>query len=33
MRLFLCLPLLAVIPGAVFAGPLTFEAALQRARQ
>ena len=33
MRLFLCLPLLAVIPGAAFAGPLTFEAALQRARQ
>lgn len=33
MRLFLCLPLLAAIPGAAFAGPLTFEAALQRARQ
>ncbi|MFZ5736482.1 MAG: TolC family protein [Pseudomonadota bacterium] len=33
MRLFLCLPLLAVIPGAALAGPLTFEAALQRARQ
>jgi outer membrane protein TolC len=33
MRLFLCLPLLAAIPGMAFAGPLTFEAALQRARQ
>jgi outer membrane protein TolC len=33
MRLFLCLPLLAAIPGIAFAGPLTFEAALQRARQ
>lgn len=33
MRLFLCAPLLAVIPGIAFAGPLTFEAALQRARQ
>ncbi len=33
MRLFLCAPLLAAIPGIAFAGPLTFEAALQRARQ
>lgn len=33
MRLFLCLPLLAAIPGIAFAGPLTFDAALQRARQ
>ncbi len=33
MRLFLFAPLLAVIPGIAFAGPLTFEAALQRARQ
>lgn len=33
MRLFLCLPLLAAIPGAAFAGPLTFQGALQRARQ
>ncbi|MDX3910503.1 MAG: TolC family protein [Sphingobium sp.] len=33
MRLFLCLPLLAAIPGMAFARPLTFEAALQRARQ
>lgn len=33
MRLFLYLPLLAAIPGAAFAGPLTFEAALQRAQQ
>jgi outer membrane protein TolC len=33
MRLFLCLPLLAAIPGVAFAGPLTFDAALQRARQ
>ena len=33
MRLFLCLPLLSAIPGIAFAGPLTFEAALQRARQ
>ncbi|GGA58937.1 TolC family protein [Sphingomonas psychrolutea] len=33
MRLFLCLPLLAAIPGVAFAGPLTFEAALKRARQ
>nr|WP_225011195.1 TolC family protein [Novosphingobium percolationis] len=33
MRLFLCAPLLAAIPAAAFAGPLTFEAALQRARQ
>ena len=33
MRLFLCLPLLTAIPGIAFAGPLTFDAALQRARQ
>ena len=33
MRLFLCLPLLAAIPGIASAGPLTFDAALQRARQ
>jgi cobalt-zinc-cadmium efflux system outer membrane protein len=33
MRLFLCLPLLAATPGIAFAGPLTFNAALQRARQ
>lgn len=33
MRLFVCLPLLAAIPGVAFAGPLTFDAALQRARQ
>lgn len=33
MRLFLSLPLLAAIPGIAFAGPLTFDAALQRARQ
>jgi cobalt-zinc-cadmium efflux system outer membrane protein len=33
MRLFLCMPLLAAIPGIAFAGPLTFDAALQRARQ
>ncbi|AUW60540.1 transporter (plasmid) [Sphingobium sp. SCG-1] len=33
MRLFLCLPLLAAIPGVAFAGPLTFDAALQRALQ
>ncbi|MDF0490513.1 TolC family protein [Sphingomonas sp. H39-1-10] len=33
MRLFLCLPLLAMLPGIASAGPLTFEAALQRARQ
>jgi outer membrane protein TolC len=33
MRLFLCLPLLAAIPGLAFAGPLTFDAALRRARQ
>jgi cobalt-zinc-cadmium efflux system outer membrane protein len=33
MRLFLYLPLLAAIPGTAFAGPLTFDAALQRARQ
>lgn len=33
MRLFLCLPLLTAIPGVAFAAPLTFEAALQRARQ
>ena len=33
MRLFLCLPLLAAIPGMAFAGPLTLDAALQRARQ
>jgi cobalt-zinc-cadmium efflux system outer membrane protein len=33
MRLFLCAPLLAAIPGIALAGPLTFEAALQRARQ
>jgi len=33
MRLFLCLPLLAAIPGTAFAGPLTFQGALQRARQ
>ncbi|PJG45750.1 transporter [Sphingobium sp. LB126] len=33
MRLFLCWPLLAAIPGVAFAGPLTFDAALQRARQ
>ena len=33
MRLFLCAPLLAAIPGLAFAGPLSFDAALQRARQ
>jgi outer membrane protein, heavy metal efflux system len=33
MRLFLCAPLLVAIPGIASAGPLTFEAALQRARQ
>lgn len=33
MRLFLCLPLLAAIPGTAFAGPLIFQGALQRARQ
>ena len=33
MRLFLCMPLLAAIPGIAFAEPLTFDAALQRARQ
>ena len=33
MRLFLCLPLLAAIPGMAFAEPLTLDAALQRARQ
>lgn len=33
MRLFLHLPLLAAIPGTAFAGPLTFEGTLQRARQ
>ncbi|MGL4302936.1 MAG: TolC family protein [Sphingomonas sp.] len=33
MRLFLCLPLLAALPSIASAGPLTFEAALQRARQ
>ncbi|WP_319798391.1 TolC family protein [Nitrobacter sp.] len=32
MRLFLCASLLAAIPGIAFAGPLTFNAALQRAR-
>jgi len=32
MRVFLCLPLLAAIPGTAFAGPLTFQGALQRAR-
>lgn len=31
MRLFYCAPLLAVIPGIAFAGPLTFEAALRQA--
>src|SRR3546814_5494384 len=33
MRYLLAAPLLAAIPGIAFAGPLTFEAALQRARQ
>lgn len=33
MRLYLCAPLLAAIPGLAFAGPLSFDAALQRARQ
>ncbi|MCP1471966.1 outer membrane protein TolC [Sphingobium sp. OAS761] len=33
MRLFYCAPLLAVIPGIAFAGPLTFDAALRQARQ
>src|SRR3546814_14651605 len=33
MRVSLCEPLLAAIPGIAFAGPLTFEAAPQRARQ
>lgn len=32
MRLFYCAPLLAVIPGIAFAGPLTFEAALRQAK-
>lgn len=33
MRMIVLAPLLAAIPGIAFAGPLTFEAALQRARQ
>src|SRR3546814_6407018 len=33
MRYLFAAPLLAAIPGIAFAGPLTFEAALQRARQ
>jgi outer membrane protein TolC len=33
MRAFLLAPLLAVLPGMAFAQPLTFDAALQRARQ
>lgn len=33
MRLFYCAPLLAVIPGIAFAGPLTFDAALRQAKQ
>lgn len=32
MRLFLCAPLLAAIPGIAFAGPLTFDAALRQAK-
>ncbi|WP_298674350.1 TolC family protein [uncultured Sphingomonas sp.] len=32
MRSFLCLPLLAAIPGIAFAGPLTFDAALRQAK-
>ena len=32
MRLFLCTPLFAVIPGIAFAGPLTFDAALRQAK-
>lgn len=32
MRLFLCAPLLAAIPGFAFAGPLTFDAALRQAK-
>jgi len=33
MRIFLCLPLLAGISGAAYAGPLTFDGALQRAQE
>src|SRR3546814_17283385 len=33
MRYLFAAPLLAAIPGIAFAGPLTFEAALQRDRQ